>query len=207
MNSLTNCQTAKFCEDCGTKKANKECSFRRCKGCCNKREFMCSVHLKDARAALAQANSMMQQQPQIGFVTSPSNLQKPFFSFASSPQSSLKSNSFTLPTTQLFTAASLRSPASLSQAQLVKHLLAMPPQQQQQQRPQSNPQAPKQPTIPKSLKCVECPRCGSLKAFTGSTFLAHLDQCDHEYFTSLITESTVLYIIIIFSLKFSARCF
>jgi LRP1 type putative zinc finger protein len=41
---------AKMCADCGTKKSNRECLYHRCKGCCNKREFQCSVH-RDGREA------------------------------------------------------------------------------------------------------------------------------------------------------------
>lgn len=156
------------CPGCN-KKANKECQFRRCRGCCLKKigepGWRCAPHIRDTdRRPTRISNSIINKA-----LTESAQVQR-------------------LPsaiTAQLTPAPALRAlPPQMLQH--MQHTQQMPQHLILQQPP--SPEIPK-PEVSKNAM-VECPRCHKVISILGANLWLHVKECDPDHLMSYIHLQT-----------------
>lgn len=185
---------SRICEDCKTRKSNKDCHFLRCKACCNAHGFNCSVHFI---------------YPNKGQRTTPSTpyqgqLSIPHTPTISTPLQSLSSQQANKTPQQ--NQPKFQSGQTFWQQQA--HLFAAQgnrPQESSIQIPRTNlttpfgqritsenppPFAPilRQTYLNILQRVIKCPACSQMVSRIGSNFFLHLSRCNPDYFFSWITS-------------------
>jgi len=172
----------RICEDCKTRKSNKDCHFHRCKACCNARGFNCTVHFIYPKGRSTPSGT-------------PNN--HAAWNQNNTPSASpAYGNQTRQQTPQTFQKV---QPQTFWQQQA--QLLAQGKAPGQLPFPLTNIQLPQMGLTPEAVapllkqtymnilqRVIRCPSCNQMISRIGSNFFLHLSKCNPDYFFAWVSS-------------------
>jgi LRP1 type putative zinc finger protein len=169
----------RICDDCKTRKSNKDCHFLRCKACCNARGFNCTVHFiypkgRSTPSGTSNNQAAQNNSPFASPSTYPNQTRAQQTTQKSQPQTFWQQQAQLL--TQGKKAGQL--PFPLTNIQLPQTGLT----------PESVAPLLKQSYLNILQRVIRCPSCNQMISRIGSNFFLHLSRCNPEYFFAWVSS-------------------
>lgn len=171
----------RICEDCKTRKSNKDCHFLRCKACCNARGFNCTVHFIYPKGRSTPSGA--------------TNNHAANHTPSSTPYGNQVSRA------QQATPQGLQKSQSQTFWQQQAQLLTQGKKPGQLPFPLTNIQLPQASLTPDNVapllkqsylnilqRVIRCPSCNQMISRIGSNFFLHLSRCNSDYFFTWVSS-------------------